>query len=69
MESRGIGLGERLASRLGHFTAKEKDPCNNWIEGWVDPGVGLDAVAKRKIPFPPLLRNEPQSSSPESNHY
>jgi hypothetical protein len=24
----------------------------HWIEGWVGPGAGLDAMAKRENPFP-----------------
>jgi len=34
---------EWSTSRAGRFT-----PCIQWIGGWVGPGVGLDAVAKRK---------------------
>jgi hypothetical protein len=35
----------------------------HWIGGWMDPSVGLDTVAKRKIHSLPLPKFEPQSSS------
>jgi hypothetical protein len=40
---------ERSASSPGHFTIKENAHGTHWIEGWVRPNVGLDAVEKRKI--------------------
>jgi hypothetical protein len=30
----------------------DKDPGTHWIEGWMVPRVGLDTMAKTKIPFP-----------------
>jgi hypothetical protein len=41
--------GEWSASRPGRFTPGERAPCIHWIEGWVDPRVGLDDVEKRKF--------------------
>jgi hypothetical protein len=41
--------GERLASRPGSFTPRERASGNHWIGGWVGPNAGLDAVSKRKI--------------------
>jgi hypothetical protein len=40
--------GERLASRPGRFTHRERTPCTHCIGGWMGPRAGLDAVAKRK---------------------
>jgi hypothetical protein len=31
---------------------EKKDTGIHWIGGWVGPRVGLDAMAKRKIPAP-----------------
>jgi hypothetical protein len=48
-----IDGGERLASRTGRFTPRERVPVTHWIGGWVDLRVGLDtAVPKRKILSP-----------------
>jgi hypothetical protein len=44
--------GELSNSRPGRFTPKERNPGTHWIGSWVGPRAGLDAVAKRKIPFP-----------------
>jgi hypothetical protein len=44
--------GERLASRLGRFTPRERAPCTHWIGGWVSPRAVLDTVVKRKLPSP-----------------
>jgi hypothetical protein len=34
-----------------HFHLQgERVPGTHWIGGWVDPGVGVDMVVKRKIP-------------------
>jgi hypothetical protein len=41
--------GEWSASRLGHFTPRERAPSTDWIGGWVSPREGLDALEKRKI--------------------
>jgi hypothetical protein len=41
--------GEWSASRLGHFTPKERAPGTRWIGGCVDPKTGLDDVEKRKF--------------------
>jgi hypothetical protein len=43
---------EWSASRPGRFTLSI-----HWKEGWVDPKVGLDAVVKKKNPFPTGNRN------------
>jgi hypothetical protein len=53
--------GKWSASRPGRFT-----PGTQWIRGWVGPRIGLDAVAKRKIPNPyrELKPDEHRSSSP-----
>jgi len=41
--------GERLASRPGRFTPREREPGTHWIGGTVGPRAGLDiAVAMRK---------------------
>jgi len=42
--------GQWSASRPGRFTPRERGPGTHWIGGWVGPIVGLNAVAKRKIP-------------------
>jgi hypothetical protein len=42
--------GEWSASYPGRFTPKERDLGIHYIEGWVGPRAGLDAVVKRKIP-------------------
>jgi len=44
--------GEWSASRLAHFTSRERTPDTHWIGGWGGPRAGLDAVVKRKIPRP-----------------
>jgi len=42
-----------------------KDPDTHWIEDWLGPRAGLDAVAKAKgIPSLLLPAIEPQSFSP-----
>jgi len=48
-----------------------KDLDTHWIEGWVGPRAGLDAVGykKRKIPSLSMPGTEPQSSSPQPSHY
>jgi hypothetical protein len=47
--------GERSASCPGRFTPEERAPVTHCIEGWVDPGDGLDNVEKRKfLPLPGL---------------
>jgi len=48
---------------------RKSPPGNHWIGEWVRSKTGLDAVAKRKIPFPPLPGRESQSSSPQSSVY
>jgi len=44
-------------------TSREIAPRAYWIEGWVGPRAGPDAVVKRKIPSPRQDSN-PRSSSP-----
>jgi hypothetical protein len=36
--------GEWSASRLGHFTPRERALRTHWIGGWVNPRAGLDDV-------------------------
>jgi hypothetical protein len=43
-----LGGGELSASRPGRFTPGERAPNIHWIGGWMGPGIGLDAVMKRK---------------------
>jgi len=38
-------------SHHGRFNSKERAPGIHWIEGWVGPRAGLDAVM-REIPSP-----------------
>jgi len=45
------------------FTPGERAPRTHWIGGWLNPRAGLDAVAKRKIPFSPLSEMEIRSSN------
>jgi hypothetical protein len=54
MHSLALALdgGEWSASCPGHFTPRERSPGTHWIGGWVGPRAGLDAVVKRKIPYP-----------------
>jgi hypothetical protein len=47
-----LGGAEWSALRPVRFTPKEGDPGGHWIEGWVVPSVGLEAVEERKIFFP-----------------
>jgi hypothetical protein len=42
--------GEWSASRSSRFTLRERVLGFFRIEGWVVPGAGVEAVAKRKIP-------------------
>jgi hypothetical protein len=44
--------GVLSASHSGRFS-----PGTHWIGGWMGPRVGLNAVAKRKIPSPCLESN------------
>jgi hypothetical protein len=44
---------ERSASRPGRLTVGERASATHWVGDWVDPRVGLDAVAKR---IPALCR-------------
>jgi hypothetical protein len=55
--------GEWLALRPGLFTPRERNIGTHWIEDWMGPRAGLDAVVKRKIPSPRRDSNH-QSSSP-----
>jgi hypothetical protein len=41
---------ERLASRPGRFTSRERASGTHWIGSWVGRRAILDAVVKRKIP-------------------
>jgi hypothetical protein len=41
--------GEWAASRTGGFAPGERVPGIHWIEGWVGPRTGLDAVEKREF--------------------
>jgi hypothetical protein len=41
--------GEWLASRRCRCTLGERAPGTHWIEDWVSPRVGLEAVENRKI--------------------
>jgi hypothetical protein len=38
---------------------RERAPAIHWIEGWVRPRAGLDAVVRRKIPSPYRDSNPP----------
>jgi hypothetical protein len=51
--------GEWSVSRPSRFTPGERAPGTHWIEGWVDPRVGLDDMEKRQ--FLTLPRLEPRS--------
>jgi hypothetical protein len=44
--------GEWLVSSLSRFNRKKISPDTHWIGGWVGHRVGIDAVAKRRSPFP-----------------
>jgi hypothetical protein len=48
---------EWSASRPGRFAAGERAPLTHWIEGWVGPRGGLDAVVKQM--FHPLGKPPP----------
>jgi hypothetical protein len=62
--------GEWLASRLGRFTPKERDPETHWIGGWVGLRIVLDAVVKRKIPsFRQELNPRNPIVQPLAQHY
>jgi hypothetical protein len=49
---------EWSASRIGRFTPGKEAPGTQWLGGWVGPRAGLDAVTKRRNPYPrrPRLR-------------
>jgi hypothetical protein len=38
--------------RPGRILPGERTPDTHRVGGWVDPGVNLDAVEKKKIPVP-----------------
>jgi hypothetical protein len=40
--------GEWSASGLCRFTFGEEGPGTHWLERWIGPRVGLDAVEERK---------------------
>jgi hypothetical protein len=40
---------EWSASRPCRFTPRERAPGTHWIEDWVGPRAGLDAVERRKF--------------------
>jgi hypothetical protein len=40
-----------IASCPGRFTPKERAHGTHLTVGWVDTGTGLEAVAKKKIPY------------------
>jgi hypothetical protein len=44
----GLDGGDWPASRPGRFTPVVRSPGAHWIEGWLGPRSGLDAVAKRQ---------------------
>jgi hypothetical protein len=48
---------------------REKAPGSLWIGGWVGSRASLDAVAKRKISYLPLLGIESRLFSQQSSHY
>jgi rubredoxin len=43
---------------------RERAAGTHWIQGWMGPRAGLDAVVKRKIPSP-CQESNPRSSSPQ----
>jgi len=49
---------EFSASCPSCFTPGERAPGTHWIEGWVCLTAVLDAVAKRKNPFPDCAGNQ-----------
>jgi hypothetical protein len=51
--------GKWSASRPSRFTPRERAHGTYCIEGWEDPGAGLDAVVKKKIPSPCWNSNPP----------
>jgi hypothetical protein len=59
-----LGGGKLSAPCFGHFIFSERAPDTHWVEGWVGPGVGLDAVVKRKYPSPvPPVDRTPAAQS------
>lgn len=40
-----LGKGEWSAPRLGRFA-----PCAHWLDGWLGPRGGLEAVEKNLLP-------------------
>jgi len=42
----------------GGFTPRGRAPGTHWIRGWVGPRAGLDAVVKRKIPNPLIIKSQ-----------
>jgi hypothetical protein len=58
--------GACSAPRPGRFNPKERVPGIHWIRGRVRPRVGLDAVAKIKIPSHPWQDSNPRCPAPAS---
>jgi len=51
------------------FPLGKWSPNTRWIRGWVAPGVGLDALAKRENLFSDCAENRMWSFIPQPNHY
>jgi hypothetical protein len=49
-----LGGAEWSASRPDHFIPRERTPGTRWIEDWMGPRAGLDAVVKISQPLPGL---------------
>jgi len=48
-ERSALDRSERSASHTGRFTLEESTLDTHWIEGWLGPSAGLNAVSKMKI--------------------
>jgi hypothetical protein len=62
-----LRLGLPIGLTPSGFQAKisyEAPPGTHWLRGWVGPRAGLDAVAKRKNPFPVPTGNRTPVAQP-----
>lgn len=56
-----LNLNSRWSWMFG-YTPRGKNPSTNWIGYWVDPGVDLKALDKRKITCTPREQNPDNSA-------
>jgi hypothetical protein len=57
------------ASLPARFTPRERTLDTHWIEGWVGPKAGMDAVVKRKFPAPAGTRTSDHRARSSALHH